>query len=164
VNHLFSHVCTQLNVTPCTVYSEPDGWEIFTDPLVERVFSLLVDNAIRHATTLTEIRRSAYETPEGLVITVEDNGVGIAQEHKERIFRKESGKSTGYSHSLFLAREILAITGLTIRETGRAGKGACFEILVPKGTYRVSKPAPDEHNEPVPSPHFISPPHHNHTV
>ena len=119
------------------MYSEPDGWEIFTDPLVDRVFYTLVDNALRYATTLTEIRRSAYETPDGLVITVEDNGVGIAQEYKERIFEKEFGKSTGHRHSLFLAREILSITGLTIRETGRAGKGARFEILVPKGMYRV---------------------------
>ena len=73
---------------PCTVYSEPDGWEIFTDPLVERVFYSLVDNAIRYATTLTEIRRSAYETPDGLVITVEDNGVGIAQEVQGTDLRK----------------------------------------------------------------------------
>lgn len=163
VDRLFSRVCTQLNVTSCTVYSSPDGWEIFTDPFVERVFYLLVDNAIRYATTLTEIRRSAYETPDGLVITVEDNGVGIAQEYKERIFEKEFGRSTGHSHSLFLAREILSITGLTIRETGRAGKGARFEILVPKGTYRAAVPAPEEPSELVPSPHFISTPHHNHT-
>ena len=57
------------------------------------------------------------EKPEGLVITIEDNGVGIAQEYKERIFEKDFGKSTGNSHSLFLAREILSITGITIRET-----------------------------------------------
>jgi signal transduction histidine kinase len=163
VDRLFCKVCTQLNVTPFAVHSEPDGWEVFTDPLIERVFYTLVDNALRYGTTLTEIRRSAYETPGGLVVVIEDNGVGIAQEYKERIFEKGSGKSAGHSRSLFLAREILSITGMTIRETGRAGKGARFEILVPKGTYRVVVPVPEEHSEPVSASHFISPPHHNHT-
>jgi PAS domain S-box-containing protein len=163
VDRLFCKVCTQLNVTPVAVHSDPDGWEVFTDPLVERVFYTLVDNALRYGTTLTEIRRSAYETPGGLVVVIEDNGVGIAQEYKERIFEKGSGKSAGHSRSLFLAREILSITGMTIRETGRAGKGARFEILVPKGTYRVVVPVPEEHSEPVSASHFISPPHHNHT-
>ena len=37
---------------------------------------------------------------------------------------------------LFLAREILDITGIGIRETGEPGKGARFEIMVPKGTWR----------------------------
>jgi hypothetical protein len=37
-----------------------------------------------------------------------------------------------------LIREILAITGITITETGTAGTGARFEILVPKGAYRLS--------------------------
>ena len=37
---------------------------------------------------------------------------------------------------LFLAREILSVTGITIRETGEPGKGARFEISVPKGAYR----------------------------
>ena len=164
VNQLFCKVCTQLNVTPVAVHSELDGWEIFTDPLVERVFYTLVDNALRYGTTLTEIRRCAYETTEGLVVVIEDNGVGIAQEYKERIFEKGSGKSVGHSRSLFLAREILSITGMTIRETGRAGKGARFEILVPKGTYRVVMPLPGEHSKPVTAPSFITPLHHNHTL
>jgi len=38
--------------------------------------------------------------------------------------------------SLIFVREILAITGITIRETGEPGKGARFEITVPKGGYR----------------------------
>ena len=37
---------------------------------------------------------------------------------------------------LFLVREILSITGITISETGKYGEGACFEIFVPKRDYR----------------------------
>jgi len=37
---------------------------------------------------------------------------------------------------LFMAREILAITELTIRETGEPGKGARYEIHVPKRLFR----------------------------
>jgi signal transduction histidine kinase len=40
---------------------------------------------------------------------------------------------------LFLAREILSITGITIHETGKPGKGARFEITVPKGAWRIIK-------------------------
>jgi len=39
---------------------------------------------------------------------------------------------------LFLVREILAMTGMTISETGEHGKGARFEILVPRGTHRTA--------------------------
>jgi hypothetical protein len=35
-----------------------------------------------------------------------------------------------------LSREILAITGLSIKENGEPGKGARFEIVVPNGAYR----------------------------
>lgn len=38
---------------------------------------------------------------------------------------------TGFG--LFFAREILAITGITIRETGTPGEGARFEMVVPEG-------------------------------
>ena len=38
---------------------------------------------------------------------------------------------------LFLAREILGIYGISIRECGTPGTGARFEIRVPKGAWRA---------------------------
>ena len=71
-----------------------------------------------------------------MIINFEDNGVGIPTDEKEQIFERGYGKNTGLG--LFLASEILSITGMTIRETGEPGKGARFEIAVPKDGYRVS--------------------------
>ena len=69
------------------------------------------------------------------MITYEDNGTGIPAEDKEHIFGKGFGKHTGLG--LFLTREILAITNITIRENGEPGKGVRFEILVPVDMYRI---------------------------
>lgn len=111
--------------------------EICTDPMIERVFFNLFENAVRHGGHVTKTSISCHEMPEGLLITVQDNGTGIPAELKEKIFEKGYGKNTGFG--LFLAREILAITGISLKETGEYGKGAQFEILVPRGMYRTSK-------------------------
>ena len=78
---------------------------------------------------------SAPNFPGGnCIIVVEDNGIGVPEHDKEHIFGRGVGKHTGLG--LFLVREILAITGITIRETGEPGKSARFEITVPPGAYR----------------------------
>ena len=69
-----------------------------------------------------------------LMIICHDDGRGIPVSEKENIFLHKYGKNTGIG--LFLAREILSITGLTIRENGEPGKGARFEIQVPAGKFR----------------------------
>ncbi len=112
--------------------------EVFSDPMLEKVFFNMVDNAIRHGERVSTITCSCKTDPDGLVITVEDNGVGVPLDKKEKIFDQGYGKHTGFG--LFLAREILAITGITICETGLHGKGARFEITVPEGKYRFAKP------------------------
>jgi PAS domain S-box-containing protein len=111
--------------------------EIYADPLLEKVFYNLVENSIRHGEGVTEIAIRSVETPKGLILVLEDNGTGVPDKEKERIFRREYYKNTGFG--LFLGREILAITNLTICETGTPGKGARFEIFVPKGTYRFGR-------------------------
>jgi len=110
--------------------------EVYTDPMFERVFSNLFENSVLHGGTVTRIDVSCRETPGGFLISVQDDGCGIPADRKEKIFEKGYGTNTGFG--LFLAREILAITGLSIRETGEYGKGARFEILVPPGMYRIS--------------------------
>jgi PAS domain S-box-containing protein len=107
---------------------------ISADPIFPTVFSNLIDNTVRHGKHATAIRVSAREGPDGLVIVWEDDGTGIKANEKEKIFTRGFGKNTGLG--LFLTREILAITGISVTETGVPGKGARFELLVPKGSYR----------------------------
>lgn len=111
--------------------------EVFADPMFEKVFYNLIDNALRYGGPgMTIIRISSHESEQGSFISIEDDGVGISAEDKNRVFERGFGHHTGLG--LFLSREILAITGITITEAGEPGKGARFEILVPKGGYRLT--------------------------
>jgi PAS domain S-box-containing protein len=113
----------------------PAVTEVFADPLVVKVFYNLIENAVKYGEKITTIRFSVQESGDNLLILCEDDGNGIKSDEKERIFERGFGKNTGLG--LFLSREILSITGMTIRETGEPGKSARFEIMVPKETYRV---------------------------
>lgn len=123
-----------IELGPVLIKEKTNSLEIYTDPLIRKVFYNLVDNSLRHGGQVTEIRVTARENDDHLVLMYEDNGIGIPTDEKERIFEQEYGKNTGLG--LFLVREILAITGIKISETGEPGKGARFEITVPKGSYR----------------------------
>ncbi|MCX6701269.1 MAG: PAS domain S-box protein, partial [Methanomicrobiales archaeon] len=116
----------------------PAGAEMFADPLVVKVFYNIMGNAVRYGGKITTIRFSVLERDGDHVIVCEDDGVGIPAEEKEKIFERGFGKNTGLG--LALSREILDITGITIRETGEPGKGARFEMAVSKGSYRSALP------------------------
>ncbi len=119
-----------------SVVVEPscNGIEMYADMLLESVFFNLIDNAVHHGERVSIIRFSCRKDPDGLIITCEDNGTGIPYDVKDKIFRREYFRNSGFG--LFLVTEILGITGITIRETGEEGKGARFEIICPPGTFR----------------------------
>ena len=115
--------------------------EIYADPLLEKVIFTFIDNALRHGgQKLTSIRFSYKISPHGCTIYCEDDGEGVRYEEREKIFQKGYGKHTGFG--LFLAREILGITGYTVEETGKPGEGARFEIFIPHGSFRVGESVP----------------------
>jgi PAS domain S-box-containing protein len=118
------------------VLTDINNLEIYCDPIIRKVFSHLVENSIVHGKTTTKIRISSEEVKDHLVIVYEDNGVGIPAKNKESIFVRDVGKGSGFS--LFFIHDILELSGMDIRETGEPGKGARFEITVPKGSYRFS--------------------------
>jgi len=111
------------------------GLELYADPLLEKTFYTLLENSLRHGMQVTGIRFFSHVTNDKtLHLIYEDDGVGISFDDKGHIFERGYGKNTGLG--LFLAQEILSITGLVITETGEPGKGARFEISVPEGAYR----------------------------
>jgi PAS domain S-box-containing protein len=114
------------------------GIRLHADPMLEKVFFNLLDNTVRHGQNASEIRISSRTEGEELVVVWEDNGIGIPAAEKEQIFECGIGKNTGVG--MFLSREILALTGISITETGEAGSGARFEIRVPKGAFRIARP------------------------
>lgn len=115
----------------------PKGLEVYADPLISRVFYNLMDNAVRYGKNITTIRFFAYGQYDDQVIVCEDDGAGIAAGDKDKIFMRGFGKNTGLG--LPLSREILSITGITLNETGTPGKGARFEITIPKDIFRFHR-------------------------
>lgn len=131
-------------IPPMTIEIEvqvAQSLELYGDPLTTRVFSILIENSVAHAVTASRIRFFVEQRDGCLVLVCADNGIGISDEQKEEIFRNGFGVKAG--HGLFLAREMLGITGLSIRECGVCGEGARFEILIPPGGWRESADGSD---------------------
>ncbi|MEI7650359.1 MAG: ATP-binding protein, partial [Methanomicrobiales archaeon] len=122
---------------------ETENLEIFADPLLEKVCQRLFENSVKHGDHVTRIRVSHTVTPEGATIFFEDDGIGISAEKMDQIFLRDVSTGRASMRSLIFVREILDITGITIRETGEPGKGARFEMMVPKGAYRVNPDTKD---------------------
>jgi|GEM_PF-1310012 len=136
VHQSFLFAISHLDIRKIACVSETKGLEIYADPLLEEVFLTLAENVMQHAKTATGIHLTYQRVPEGLVLLFEDNGPGIPREMKEKIFEK--GHAEYQEMGLFFTREILSITGITIKETGEPGKGARFEIHIPKEGFRFT--------------------------
>ena len=129
-------VCQNNGFSQVSIDEKMAGIEVFADPLLKTVFYHLFENSVMHGGKMTWIKVYGKVTPERFTLIVEDDGNGICLNDKKSIFRKGYGQHTGLG--LYLVREVLSITGLTIEETGEPGKGARFEIQVPAGIYRKS--------------------------
>jgi PAS domain S-box-containing protein len=115
---------------------------ILASPLVQEVFSNLVDNAIKHSEGPLSIRinvSSVFETgKEYHRVDVEDDGPGIADKVKENVFARTwrgRTKGVGKGLGLFLVRRLVeSLEGqvwVEDRVPGRSGMGARFVVLLP---------------------------------
>jgi signal transduction histidine kinase len=138
IQPIVESACEEVECPGITFYNEiPQTLEILTDPIIRKVFTTLLENSIRHGEQVTQIRVRADRSNGDCIIVYEDDGIGIVGEDKEMIFEHGYGKHTGIG--LFLAREILSITGLSIRECGTYQHGVRFEITVPTEKWRYGE-------------------------
>lgn len=104
---------------------------------VTQVFSNLLGNALKYLDPKRPgvIRISGSATKERSLYCVEDNGIGIAPEHQERIFelfhRLESTGSEGEGLGLTIVRQIIVRLGGDIRVESTPGKGSRFYVALP---------------------------------
>jgi PAS domain S-box-containing protein len=136
VNAAISRAYAQLDLKKVRFENTVTGMpEVFADPMLEKVFCNLFDNAMKYGgDRMTSLKVSSFMGGSELVLVIEDDGAGILDRDRSRLFERGFGRNTGLG--LFLSREILAITAITIEETGAEGRGGRFEIRVPPGKYR----------------------------
>src|SRR5271157_703533 len=128
---------SQVDSESISVTEDCAGVELFADPLLVKVIINLLENAVRHGGSgLSTVRFSCRCSGDSFILTCEDNGAGIEEADKGQIFTRGFGKHTGLG--LFLSREILQSTGLSIHENGIPGKGARFEITAHAGSFRFT--------------------------
>ena len=107
---------------------------VYADIMLEKVFFNIFSNSVAHGGHAKSISMYFEEDERFGRIIIEDDGAGIPDDRKEKIFEKGFGTDTGLG--LFLSKEILAITGMEIAEKGEYGKGARFEIIIPHSNYQ----------------------------
>jgi signal transduction histidine kinase len=89
---------------------------------------------MRHGERVRKITVSNQLVDKSMRLIFQDDGKGINSAEKDIIFKRGYGNNTGYG--LYMTREVLGITGLSIAENGEPGKGARFEITIPAGKHR----------------------------
>ncbi len=115
--------------------NEVSGCEIYADPLLEKVIYNLVDNCSKYGgDPVSRFCVSCHEVGGELLICLEDDGDGIDSSLKDHLFQYGAGRGTGLG--LFLIKEILSITGISIKAVRCTLGGAGFEIRVPHGSWR----------------------------
>jgi len=102
------------------------------------VITNLVTNALKYTPAGGTVSVHGQEDPDGLRLDVADTGVGIAREHRERIFDKfvqikQSSNATPGSVGLGLAiaKEIVEMYGGRIWVESEIGAGSTFSLVLP---------------------------------
>jgi PAS domain S-box-containing protein len=132
------------NLKNIRIVNECGGLTLLTDSLLRQLFYNLIDDSLKYGEKLTQIRIRYEKSEDQLKLVYEDDGVGISQDAKPKLFNEgyTTGKGSGYG--LYLVRRMMDVYGWTIDETGVPGKGAQFTIDIPKAkpdgrqNYRLS--------------------------
>ncbi|MDD1771976.1 MAG: PAS domain S-box protein [Methanomassiliicoccales archaeon] len=134
VGTVFERATIQLDLTGIDIKTEQRPLNVFADTMLEKVFYNLLENSLRHGGRVKSISLRYEPKDDGtLQMVYEDDGEGISFEDKKNLFKQGMGRNTG--QGMFLTKEILQITGISIEEHGEPGRGVRFLMTVPKGMF-----------------------------
>ncbi len=103
------------------------------------IITNLLENAIKYSPEKLQILVKTNDYSDGILISIEDTGIGIQKKYQERIFdrffRVQEGdvhNTKGFGLGLYYVRRIVEAHGGTIKVYSEDGKGSRFEIYLPK--------------------------------
>jgi PAS domain S-box-containing protein len=106
---------------------------------IEQVVVNLVENAIKYSPAETEITVSAHFTGNEVIVTVADQGIGVPEAERERIFERFSRLDSRYVRErkgaglgLYICKAIVEAHGGKIWVEASAQKGSRFNFSLPR--------------------------------
>jgi len=111
------------------------------------VINNLLDNAEKYSPITPEITISTHSNRRGICISIEDKGIGMAEEHQKDIFKKFHRISTGNIHDvkgfglgLYYVKSIVEAHHGTIKVASEQGKGTKFTVCLPYNSLLEENP------------------------
>jgi two-component system phosphate regulon sensor histidine kinase PhoR len=123
---------------------------IQADPVhFTNVLDNLLDNALKYSPENPQVTVStANPSPDVLIISIRDNGIGIAKNFQKKVFNKFFRVPTGNIHNvkgfglgLYYVRNICQQHGWKIQLDSEPGKGTTVQITIPQATRPTAIPS-----------------------
>ena len=106
---------------------------------VDIVLNNLVENAVKYSPNGGRVIVTVREENSEIVVSVEDEGIGIPEGERERVFdwfyrveRGDARETYGYGLGLYIARRLVELMGGRIWVESQVGKGSRFYFSLPK--------------------------------
>jgi signal transduction histidine kinase len=112
---------------------DEDAKLLMTDSLVlKRILNNLTSNAVQAMPQGGKLTFRAYKDSEGIVVTLEDTGVGISKEAEAKLFTPMfTTKAKGQGFGLVVVKRMTEALGGTVRYESELGKGTKFIVHLP---------------------------------
>ncbi|MGZ3695959.1 MAG: sensor histidine kinase [Bdellovibrionota bacterium] len=133
--NLFSTIIASKSFSLSIVHCEPSIFARLDSDRIQQVLSNLIGNALKFAPHGSSIELSVHRFGEEVLVSVKDNGPGISDEKKAKVFERfsqlESNDRRGLGLGLFISKWIVEAHGGQISVESAPGAGTTFSFTLP---------------------------------